>query len=206
MVMQWTWVDGLLIEIFVVSCVCVWNKWRSIKAIAKAMLINLTNKSLFIGWPEENEPCPPPFVDVKLLLNCDEYDDVVDVIARLDEDFCTVWAWMTWRAPPFGVIVWRMFICLCCEWTPFDVWMFCDKLCGEENVKRMEDGWEKRDHAVRKNKNKKTCKTRTCWWLPKKAVSMKNSATRESEKEANLNSFFFSCSTSTFRMVNLILL
>lgn len=100
------------------------NRWRSIKR-SQNLLINLTNKSLFIGWPDKNEPCPTPFV--KLLLNCDEY--VVDVIARLDDDFWTVFAWMTWRAPPFDVIVCVMFICLCCEWIPSDVWMFCDTLC-----------------------------------------------------------------------------
>lgn len=203
MVMQWTWVDGLLIEIFVGSCVCVCvrNKWRSIKAIAKAMLINLTNKSLFIGWPEENEPCPPPFVDVKLLLNCDE-NDVVDVIARLDEDFCTVWAWMTWRAPPFGVIVWRMFICLCWEWTPFDVWMFCDKLCGE-NVKRMEDGWEKRDHAVRKMK--KHVKQELAGDFQKRQFRWRIQR-HERARRGQTWIAFFSCWASTFRMVNLILL
>lgn len=97
----------------------------------KNTLINLTNKSLLIGWPDENEPCPTPFV--KLLLKCDEY--VVDVIARLDDDFWTVCAWMTWRAPPFDVIVCRMFICLCCEWIPSDVWMFCDKLCKKKQKK-----------------------------------------------------------------------
>lgn len=126
-------------DCFPVSCECAVeiNGDQSSK-IHEANLINLTNKSLVIGWPEEYEPCPTPFV--KLLLNCEEYD--VDVIARLDDDFCTDWAWMTWRAPPFDVIVWRMFICLCCEWIPSDVCMFCDKLCGEggENERRGKKG------------------------------------------------------------------
>lgn len=140
---------------YVCKCVRVWamETIRNPSNNRTSTSINLTNKSLFIGWPDENEPFPTPFV--KLLLNCDEY--VVDVIARLDDDFWTVCAWITWRAPPFDVIVCKMFICLCCEWIPSDVWIFCETLYDGERRK-----WKtlKRDHAVRE-----TCKTRTRWRL-----------------------------------------
>lgn len=141
-------------------CVCVW--WKQMEINHKNTLINLTNKSLLIGWPDENEPCP----FVKLLLKCDEY--VVDVIARLDDDFWTVCAWMTWRAPPFDVIVCRMFICLCCECMPSDVWMFCDKLC--ERVKK--NGGRMRDDATAKKGIMQFAKTRTCWRFQKRQFSV----------------------------------